>query len=508
MQIALTGDVAIEVRADDGVVSWHRLRVDGRPAVYGVGGPPGPPVVFLHGWALGSRAYKRALRRLIRRGCRVYAPALPSFGGTADLPRGRGDIASYGAWVASFMDAVGISDPALVIGHSFGGGVGVKLAHDAPDKVNYLILLNAVGGVAPRPPWAWAAGLAREMWPPRQALDTVDAMREDLVPNLIRNPLGLARAGVLARDADLRAELAALRARGLPVLALTSDHDDVIPRTGFDAVCSAVGIDGRVVRGAHCWMLSAPDAFDAVLANVVDDRVKGHRDLTTSGRVADVLALLDGSMPARTARALISGAPPLWLLSDDAAALAADLALCHPKPARGEVRAVAQPILESSLVRLTVATADRPGLLADSASVLAANRLSIREASAATWPSRQLALHSFTVVLRPGDAGFDWDRLGRDLISMVQTGVTPPPPFAPRGSVEVRGDDVGDGRTLVHVRARDQVGLLAAICGWFAQSGLNVETVHARTAGKEASDQFIVTGPFDRDKLSQHLGGA
>ena len=494
------------MRAEDEVLSWHRMRVDGRPAVYGVGGPPGPPVVFLHGWALGSRAYKRALRRLTRRGCRVYAPALPSFGGTADLPRWKADIASYGGWVASFMDAVGIDEAALVIGHSFGGGVGIMLAHDAPEKVGYLILLNAVGGAAARPPWAWAAGLARELWPVRQALDTADAMREDLVPNLIRNPLGLARAGLLARDADLRTELAALRSRGLPVLALTSDDDDVIPRTGFDAVCSAVGTDGRVVRGAHCWMLSAPDAFDAVLANVVDHRVTSHRDTVASGRAADVLALLNGSMPRAAARALVAGASPLWLLSDEPAALATDLALCHPKLTRGEVRAVAQPILGTDLVRLTVATTDRPGLLADSASVLAANRLSIREASAATWPSRRLALHAFIVAMNRGDTGFDWDRLGQDLIAMVRSGVASPS-FTPRGRVEVRGDDVGGGSTLVQVRARDQVGLLAAICGWFARNGLNVDTVHARTSGIVASDQFIVTGAFDRDALTEYLGG-
>src|SRR6202008_419138 len=156
--------------------------------------------------------------------------------------------------------------PALVVGHSFGGGVGIKVAHAHPERVSYLVLLNAVGGVTPRPPWAWAAGFARELWPLRQAVETVDAMREDLVRNLVRNPGGLARAGMLAAAADLRVELTELRDRGLPVLALTSDHDGVIPRGGFDAVCEAVGTEGRVVSGRHTWLLADPDAFDAVVA--------------------------------------------------------------------------------------------------------------------------------------------------------------------------------------------------------------------------------------------------
>ena len=67
---------------------WKRTRVEGRSALYGVAGE-GPPVVFVHGWALGSHSYKRALKRLVGLGLKVFAPALPGFGGTADLPEAR-----------------------------------------------------------------------------------------------------------------------------------------------------------------------------------------------------------------------------------------------------------------------------------------------------------------------------------------------------------------------------------------------------------------------------------
>ena len=87
----------------DDHLTWHRTTVSGTRAVYGVGGADGPPVVFLHGWALGSRAYKRAIRRLTTRGCRVFAPALPSFGGTADLPCADMNLDGYADWVTSFM---------------------------------------------------------------------------------------------------------------------------------------------------------------------------------------------------------------------------------------------------------------------------------------------------------------------------------------------------------------------------------------------------------------------
>src|SRR6516165_8869681 len=118
---------------------WDTVMVDGRPIHYGVAGE-GLPVLFVHGWALGQHSYKRALKRLVRLGCRVYAPALPGFGGSAPLPGPGTELGDYAAWLASFLDAVGVDEPVVAVGHSLGGGVATKLAHDCPDKVGYLVL--------------------------------------------------------------------------------------------------------------------------------------------------------------------------------------------------------------------------------------------------------------------------------------------------------------------------------------------------------------------------------
>src|SRR5947207_9624304 len=126
---------------------WRKAQVAGRQALYGVAGV-GLPVLFLHGWALGQHAYKRALKRLVQLGCKVYAPALPGFGGSADLPDGKFSFAGYAEWAAAFLDAVEVTEPVFLVGHSFGGGVSIKLAHDFPDKVRYLVLVNSVGGSA------------------------------------------------------------------------------------------------------------------------------------------------------------------------------------------------------------------------------------------------------------------------------------------------------------------------------------------------------------------------
>jgi len=131
-------------RSDHRLV-WKRTTVEGRLALYGEAGE-GLPVVFLHGWGLGQHAYRRPLKRLVQLGCHVWAPALPGFGGTADLPGDDFSLAGYATWLDEFLRVVDLDEPAVVVGHSFGGGVAIKLAHDFPERVRSLVLVNSIGG--------------------------------------------------------------------------------------------------------------------------------------------------------------------------------------------------------------------------------------------------------------------------------------------------------------------------------------------------------------------------
>src|SRR5207253_8298731 len=103
-------------------LAWQRTTVRDRPALYGVAGD-GIPLLFLHGWGLAHHAYKRPLKRLVQLGCRVFAPAQPGFGRTPDLPKGDMTLAGYAPWVHEFLASVGATEPVIVVGHSFGGGV-------------------------------------------------------------------------------------------------------------------------------------------------------------------------------------------------------------------------------------------------------------------------------------------------------------------------------------------------------------------------------------------------
>ena len=259
---------------------WHRLAVDGVSTSYAVAGE-GRPVLFLHGWGLGHRTYSRPLATLVERGCRVYAPSLPGFGGSSPLPQSRRSLAGYAQWAEAFIAAMDITEPAFVVGHSFGGGVAVALAHRRPGAVRYLVLINSVGAgqttraagragyIGGRPLWSWVIQFARELLPPDQGVLLLAGMWTDITANLMANPLGLLEIGRLAARADLMEELEGLRQSGVPILALRGHSDGVVPLSAFQAMCNAIGTEGRIVKGNHSFLLADPHAFDEVMGNLL-----------------------------------------------------------------------------------------------------------------------------------------------------------------------------------------------------------------------------------------------
>jgi pimeloyl-ACP methyl ester carboxylesterase len=274
--------------ADLNAPGKHRVRISGVSTSYTVSGE-GRPVLFLHAWGLGHRTYSRPLAALAQRGCRVYAPSLPGFAGSAPLPARRRTLAGYAEWAESFLHALGITEPAIVIGHSFGGGVAVGLAHRRPDAVRHLVLVNSVGAasaprdgkrpgyIGGRPVWSWALQFGRELLPPGQGMRLVAGSWTDITANLVTNPVGLMEIGWLAAGADLTEELAGLSRSGVPVLALRGHADGVVPLSAFQALCAAVGIEGRIVKGNHSFPLTDPAAFDEEMGNLLLPPARRHR---------------------------------------------------------------------------------------------------------------------------------------------------------------------------------------------------------------------------------------
>ena len=273
----------MDVRAiDDGgstgagpALRWETIEVDGRRVAYGRAEPAGPgstdrarpaPVVFLHGWGLSGAAYGAALAALARAGHPVVVPDLPGFGGSAGLGSAETSFPGYASWVERFLDALGVTGPVVLVGHSFGGGVATSLASRLGSRVERVVLLNAVGA------GTWLLGFPGDLFDP-QGVRGLPTVIGEAVPNLLRNPWSVLLVGNLARRADLGGELRQLAEQRVPVAVVWSERDHIVPRASFDAICRMLGTEGHVVRGPHAWMIANPGRFSRVVAELLSSPV-------------------------------------------------------------------------------------------------------------------------------------------------------------------------------------------------------------------------------------------
>lgn len=115
-----------------------------RQRVYVGGAADGQPVLFIHG-NCSSAAYWQPLWRLLPEDYLVIAPDLRGYGGTeaapVDATRGLADFADD---VAAVLDAVAPGARPVVVGHSMGGGVAMRLSIAQPRRVAALVLESPV----------------------------------------------------------------------------------------------------------------------------------------------------------------------------------------------------------------------------------------------------------------------------------------------------------------------------------------------------------------------------
>ena len=269
-------------------IAWKSVVVEGNPVRFGVVGS-GPASLFLHGWGLRPNAYRHTIEAMSRAGCRVYAPSLPGFGGTRELGADDRTFAGYATWVGRFLDAVGEDRMAVVAGHSFGGGVATAFTYEAPWRVSALLLANAIGSptwalfpnevrtMVQRPFWDWTHHFTTDLLHSPGLFRLLPILLEDFVPNLVQNPLGMFRTGEFIRRADLVREVRAIARWGIPVHVAWSDRDRLVPRSAFDELRHAAGVDGVVVAGSHAWLIAEPEGFGELAISALVDSRTGHQ---------------------------------------------------------------------------------------------------------------------------------------------------------------------------------------------------------------------------------------
>jgi pimeloyl-ACP methyl ester carboxylesterase len=137
-------------------------------------------IVLVHGLSSNRHIWDLVGPQLAAAGYRVLA--LDQRGhGESDQPETGYDFPNIVADLAGFLDAVGASEPAVLVGHSWGASVVLHFAAEHPARTAALALVDG-GTASPGERYDWEETLAR-LTPPE-----IDGLRwEDLRQRMARN---------------------------------------------------------------------------------------------------------------------------------------------------------------------------------------------------------------------------------------------------------------------------------------------------------------------------------
>lgn len=105
----------------------------------------GPVFVWMHGWGQTHKSMRALATQMKRQGHHIMID-LPGFGQTTALEQGA-DTAAYADHMMGLLTSrkIGIDQPVVLIGHSFGCRVAVQMASKYPSKIKAIIMMGGAG---------------------------------------------------------------------------------------------------------------------------------------------------------------------------------------------------------------------------------------------------------------------------------------------------------------------------------------------------------------------------
>jgi len=102
-------------------------------------------VLLLHGWGVSASIFDSLVEFLTKENFDVYLIDFPGFG-ESPAPKTPLVLESYSLLVKEFIEKE-IKEETIVLAHSFGGRVAIKLASNFPQLIKKLVLIDSAGFV-------------------------------------------------------------------------------------------------------------------------------------------------------------------------------------------------------------------------------------------------------------------------------------------------------------------------------------------------------------------------
>jgi pimeloyl-ACP methyl ester carboxylesterase len=275
------------VRAPQAGAPLHVTTIEPAAGDHGDDRAASRPLVLLHGVFMDASLFDGLLPGL--GADRVIAVDMPSHGASPDLSAGS-TVDDHVSAVAATLDSCGVRD-AVVVGHSWGGMVGLRLAHRCPDLVAGLVLTNTpllrVRGAARvgfhlqrlllaagLPPAVYGRIAAGSLIGPDHrhtdpgSVDALAARTRRMGRRRLRDTL----RAVLLEPGDA---LNLVESLPVPYTLVAGEDDYVLSTTVRDAVAPSGRL--RVARGGHSSPLEDPDAITAAARALIAELEEAAR---------------------------------------------------------------------------------------------------------------------------------------------------------------------------------------------------------------------------------------
>jgi len=228
-------------------------------------------LVFLHGYGGQAIQWGYQLRHFSNTD-RTIAIDLRGHG-RSDKPAGRYDMPQILSDLQSVLDALGVADKAVLVGHSFGGAVAVEYACAYPERVSHLVLIASTGEYRLNPFY-------------RLLLNLPYPVIRLLAP-FTRNWLGAPPHVLKAWYQDSISRWngwSLFRSLSLPTLVIRGHHDRVFERPLFEEVTRAIPHAEEVDVGAsgHMVMLERRQAVNRSISRFLEQSQLSWRETAST----------------------------------------------------------------------------------------------------------------------------------------------------------------------------------------------------------------------------------